>query len=243
MDKICDNSPKARKALEKYNKILDEKKKQGMNVLEVDLENMDPGVRLHGIWAKHPLTGKQVPVYVASYVLADYGNGIVMGVPFHDERDQAFALENDLDMICVVDEESQTMVNSTEDLNGVTVEKAAQKVVELLGENGKFTTEYRLRDWLVSRQRYWGCPIPIVNCEKCGPQVVPTRTLPIVLPEIDPSESNDLLKHGTPLENFVDFVNSKCPKCEGYAKQETDTLDTFIDSSWYFLRFLDSINC
>ena len=195
----------------------------------------------------HPFTGAKLPVYVASYVLADYGPGALMGVPMHDERDCAFALENNLTLIQVIDgeedeaEKGGTLVNSGEDFDGMSTVEGAKAIVKRLEEMGQgaWATEYRLRDWLVSRQRYWGCPIPVVfcNCEKNLGALGETR-LPLELPEIGDS----ILRGGRPLANIPSFSKGKCPECGATVQREIDTLDTFIDSSWYFLRFLDPAN-
>ena len=197
----------------------------------------------------HPFTGAKLPVYVASYVLADYGPGALMGVPMHDERDCAFALENNLTLIQVIDgeedeaEKGGTLVNSGEDFDGMSTVEGAKAIVKRLEEMGQgaWATEYRLRDWLVSRQRYWGCPIPVVfcNCEKNLGALGETR-LPLELPEI--GDTNAILRGGRPLANIPSFSQGKCPECGATVQREIDTLDTFIDSSWYFLRFLDPTN-
>lgn len=161
-----------------------------------------------GVFATHPITGDKIPVWVADYVLGGYGSGAVMGVPSEDERDEAFAAEHDI--------ESKASKNQDEGI-------------------GRKTTNYRLRDWLVSRQRYWGTPIPIIHCSDCGAVPVPESELPVVLPEI-----SDYKPRGTsPLAAATEWVNASCPNCQKPAKRETDTMDTFVDSSWYFLRYCD----
>ena len=209
--------------------------------VEVDLDDMEPGVKLYGVEVLHPLTGQKLPVYVASYVLADYGPGALMGVPLHDERDCAFALANCLPLIEVISEEDK-LVNSSDEFNGLDAKEAATAIMAKfkgLG-SGEWKTEYRLRDWLVSRQRYWGCPIPVRFCENCGP--IRETSLPLELPEIN-DDCMSTLKTGRPLDNISSF--KECPSCKGCGgsvTREIDTLDTFIDSSWYFLRYLDPKN-
>lgn len=205
-----------------------------------------------GRYAIHPLTGSLIPIYVANYVLVEYGTGAIMAVPAHDERDYDFAKKYDLEIIEVirpVDAEGdyqQTlftgkgiMVNSGP-FDGLTIEEGTQKIVERLAAegSGNATTNFRIRDWLVSRQRYWGCPIPMVNCSTCGIVPVPVEELPVVLPR-DVKFSG---KGESPLLTSDTFMNTTCPKCGGHAVRETDTMDTFVDSSWYFLRYTDPHN-
>ena len=194
------------------------------------------GVRLEGISAIHPITQEKIPVFIADYVLAGYGTGAVMAVPAHDERDGEFAENFDLPVVEVLSE-GDTLVNSCEH-NGLSLDEAKKVLTEK--SSGKMTNTYRLRDWGVSRQRYWGCPIPIIHCEECGPVAVPQKDLPVVLPDIEdylPSSEGR-----SPLSKATEWVNTVCPNCEKSAKRETDTLDTFVDSSWYFLRYTDPKN-
>ncbi|MZQ96873.1 MAG: leucine--tRNA ligase [Acidaminobacter sp.] len=205
-----------------------------------------------GRYAIHPLTGSLIPIYVANYVLVEYGTGAIMAVPAHDERDYDFAKKYGLEIIEVIrptdaeGEYQQTlftgkgvMVNSGP-FDGLTIEEGTQKIVErLVAEgSGNATTNFRIRDWLVSRQRYWGCPIPMVNCPDCGIVPVPVEELPVVLPR-DVKFSG---KGESPLLTSDTFMNTTCPKCGGHAVRETDTMDTFVDSSWYFLRYTDPHN-
>ena len=207
-----------------------------------------------GSYATHPITGKEVPIWIANYVLADYGTGAVMGVPAHDERDYAFAKKYDLPVNWVIQNTEQDLdfasldaaftedgilVNSG-DFSGKTSEEARQALGDYFTEQGtgRKTVNFRLRDWLISRQRYWGCPIPVVYCEKCGEQLVPEDQLPVKLPE-DVSFDGGAI---SPLATSENFLNTTCPCCGGPARREIDTMDTFIDSSWYFLRYTDARN-
>ena len=207
-----------------------------------------------GSYATHPITGKEVPIWIANYVLADYGTGAVMGVPAHDERDYAFAKKYNLPVNWVIQNTAQDLdfasldtaftedgilVNSG-DFSGKTSEEARQALGDYFTEQGtgRKTVNFRLRDWLISRQRYWGCPIPVVYCEKCGEQLVPEDQLPVKLPE-DVSFDGGAI---SPLATSENFLNTTCPCCGGPARREIDTMDTFIDSSWYFLRYTDARN-
>ena len=201
-----------------------------------------------GRYVVNPVNDEHIPVWVADYVLMDYGTGAIMAVPAHDERDFAFARAYDLPVRRVVAAEGVspdepveaaepgdgTMVNS-QLLDGMDVVGAKAAIAAWLTDRnlGEATVGYRLRDWLISRQRYWGCPIPIVHCPTCGPVAVPDDQLPIVLPQVD-----DYAPQGmSPIAAAEDFVATTCPTCGGPARRETDTMDTFVDSSWYFLRY------
>jgi len=202
-----------------------------------------------GTYAKHPLTGKDVPIWVANYVLMDYGTGAVMGVPAHDERDFAFAKKYDLPITIVIQPkngenytleqmenaytEDGILVNSDQ-FNELNNREAIHIIGKHLDENnkGKLTTTYRLRDWLISRQRYWGTPIPMVNCEECGTVPVPLEQLPVILPEDVTFDGKN-----NPLATSESFIHTTCPSCGKPAHRETDTMDTFIDSSWYYFRY------
>ena len=197
----------------------------------------------------NPVNGEQIPMFVADYVLMEYGTGALMAVPAHDQRDHDFARAFGLEIREVVagGEDVQAepyigdgpMVNSGR-FDGEDNREAYEAIVESLREReaGDSAINYRLRDWLLSRQRYWGCPIPIVYCEGCGMVAVPDDQLPVELPEVD-----DYAPKGrSPLAAAEDWVNTECPSCGGPARRETDTMDTFVDSSWYFLRYLDPHN-
>ncbi len=199
-----------------------------------------------GAYAVNPANSKKIPIWIADYVLMTYGTGAIMAVPGQDERDWEFAEKFDLPIIRTVQTTEGFDGNAftgdgvainSDFLNGLNVSDAKEKMITWLVENnlGKGTTTYRLRDWLISRQRYWGTPIPIIHCEKCGEVPVPISDLPVELPyDVD-------FKHdgGSPLANNLEFVNTKCPKCDAPAKREADTMDTFVDSSWYYLRYLN----
>ncbi len=199
-------------------------------------------------YAVNPVNGERIPIYAADYVLADYGTGAIMAVPAHDQRDWDFATAFGLPIVTVVqppaDWEGEAYagdgvaVNSGF-LDGLRKTEAVARAIEWLEEKGLGTgaVNYRLRDWLISRQRYWGTPFPIIHCPSCGEVPVPDDQLPVVLP---PTEGLDLTPKGTsPLAGATDWVNVPCPRCGGAAKRDTDTMDTFVDSSWYFLRYLD----
>lgn len=200
-----------------------------------------------GAFAINPVNGKKIPIWIADYVLMTYGTGAIMAVPGQDERDWEFAEKFNLPIIRTVQPpENFDGKAYTEDgpamnsdfLNGLYVEDAKKKIIDWLEEKkiGKKTINYRLRDWLISRQRYWGTPIPIVHCDKCGEVTVPEDQLPVVLPyDVDFKPEG-----GSPLAGNSEFVKTKCPQCGGDAERDVDTMDTFVDSSWYYLRFLNS---
>jgi leucyl-tRNA synthetase len=201
----------------------------------------------------NPVTGEEIPMWVADYVLMEYGTGAIMAVPGHDERDFAFAQAYDLPVRRVIEPPPDAsedagalpytgngaMVNSGE-FDGLPNREAYDRIVAWLDREGigNPSVNYRLRDWLLSRQRYWGCPIPIVYCEKCGMQPVPDDQLPVRLPDVQDYKP----KGRSPLAAAEDWVNTTCPNCHGPARRETDTMDTFVDSSWYFLRYCDARN-
>jgi leucyl-tRNA synthetase len=201
-----------------------------------------------GLTVVHPLTGEEIPLWIADYVLAGYGTGVVQGVPAHDARDFAFAKKFNLPMIDVIEEvqgssreknglfvEFGRLINS-KDYTGLGSEAAIKKLVSDHPKHFKVKTSYKLRDWLISRQRYWGAPIPMTFCETCGWQAVPEQQLPVVLPDIEDFTPTDEGK--SPLEKAdKSWLYTKCAKCGEEAKREVDTMDTFVDSSWYFLRY------
>ena len=218
-----------------------------------ELNKDKTGVRLDGIEVINPATGKVVPMFVSDYVLMGYGTGIVMGVPGHDQRDWDFAKAFGLPIVEVVEggditkeaftlkDDTGIMVNSGF-LNGMTVKEAIPAMKKYAVEQGwgHEKVNYKLRDWVFSRQRYWGEPIPLVNCPKCGWVPVPEEDLPLVLPQVDSYELTD--DGESPLSKMTDWVNTKCPKCGGPAKRETDTMPQWAGSSWYFLRYMDPHN-
>lgn len=207
-----------------------------------------------GRYAVNPITGKEIPIFISDYVLMGYGTGAIMAVPAHDQRDFDFAKKFNLDIVPVVEpndsdidvnnlsesfEAEGKMINSGE-FNGLNNREAIAKIIDYITEKGigKKTINYRLRDWLISRQRYWGTPIPMINCPKCGWVPEKEENLPILLPK----DVEFTGKGESPLATSKDFVNCKCPVCGGEAKRELDTMDTFLDSSWYFLRYCDPHN-
>ncbi|MCU7370813.1 leucine--tRNA ligase [Paucibacter sp. O1-1] len=222
---------------------------------EAELATQEKKGKPTGLFVTHPLTGAQVEVWIGNYVLMSYGDGAVMGVPAHDERDFEFANKYGLAIKQVVgvegesyddkvwaewygDKQRGVCINSGV-LDGLGHKAAVAKVAELLGAQGlgEKKTTWRLRDWGISRQRYWGTPIPIIHCQDCGAVPVPAKDLPVVLPEDCIPDGS-----GNPLNKRADFLNCACPKCGKPAQRETDTMDTFVDSSWYFMRYCDAKN-
>nr|MDP9495722.1 leucine--tRNA ligase [Actinomycetota bacterium] len=217
-----------------------------------EIERMAEGERsgvFTGAYAINPVNARQVPIYIADYVLMGYGTGAIMGVPGQDDRDWDFATRYGIEIIRTVqppgDWEGDAYVGDGETINsgfldGLDQTAAKQRIIEWLEEQGigEGTIQYRLRDWLISRQRYWGSPIPIIDCPSCGLVPVPEDQLPVLLPDVQ-----DYAPRGqSPLATAEEWVHTTCPACGGDARRETDTMDTFVDSSWYFLRFTDPHN-
>lgn len=224
-----------------------------VKVAEADMAKMEKLGMATGFSAEHPLTGKPVPIWIANFVLMEYGSGAVMAVPAHDYRDWEFAKKYGLDIVQVVEpragsdetcdietaayvSKSGTLINSGE-FDGMDFDTSFNAIAEALVSKqlGEKQVNYRLRDWGVSRQRYWGCPIPIINCDKCGAVAVPEQDLPVLLPtdvEFDGV--------GSPIKKMPEWYNTTCPECGGAAERETDTFDTFMESSWYYARFASS---
>jgi leucyl-tRNA synthetase len=221
-------------------------------VAEADLATMEKRGRPLGVDARHPLTGKAIPVWVANFVLMEYGTGAVMSVPAHDERDHAFALQYGLPIVQVIEPldgrawtiGEQAFVEhgrliASGDFTGMASAEACVAIAEALEARGlgRRRRNYRLRDWGISRQRYWGCPIPVIHCDSCGMVPVPESDLPVVLPEdVVPDGS------GSPLASLRSFQDTRCPKCGQSARRETDTFDTFFESSWYYARYCSPDN-
>ncbi len=220
------------------------------STMEADIATQEKKGMRTGLHVQHPFTGQMVEVWVANYVLMAYGEGAVMGVPGHDARDYEFALKNQLPIVQVVKSKTGAYENldppwqdafgdygitmNSGEFDGLEYQAAVDRIAAALEKKGlgKKRTQWRLRDWGISRQRYWGCPVPMIHCAKCGEVPVPDKDLPVVLPEgLVPDGS------GNPLNKTPSFLNVKCPKCGADARRETDTMDTFVDSSWYFLRF------
>ncbi len=227
--------------------FLDQVKKLTPAERTTTLKKEKRGVFL-GKYVIHPLTNKEIPIYAADFVLADFGTGIVQAVPAHDQRDFDFAKEHGLKIIITIQPKDKelnvltmdqafegygNLINSNE-FNGLSSEEALIKIADKLEKLkvGKKTSAYKLRDWLISRQRYWGTPIPIIYCDECGIVPLKEKDLPLKLPE-----KVDFTKQGNPLNHIKEWINVKCPKCKSNAKRETDTMGGFVDSSWYFLRF------
>jgi leucyl-tRNA synthetase len=216
------------------------------SVSEKDIADLEKEGVFTGSYALNPITNEKVPIYAGNFVVADYGSGMVMAVPAHDKRDYAFAKKYSILIREVVkgeDVSKEAYVDSGELINsgmfsGLNNEEAKDKISEFLEDKklGKKVVQFRLRDWGISRQRYWGTPIPIIHCEKCGVVPVPEEDLPVELPkEVKFGEGN-------PLETNEEWIKTPCPKCEALGRRETDTMDTFVNSSWYFLRYCDPHN-
>ena len=221
-----------------------------------ELNKGKTGVEVKGIKAINPVNGKEVPVFLGDFVLGDYGTGAVMAVPSHDQRDFEYAKEHNLEIIQVIDcgdisehaiEKTEYMghdykMMNSEEFDGMTVDEAREKISDMIEEKGfgRRVNNYKMRDWIFSRQRFWGEPIPMINCPKCGWVPMNEEDLPLLLPDVaeyEPTEDGE-----SPLANITDWVNCKCPKCGGDAKRETDTMPNWAGSSWYFLRFMDAHN-
>ena len=218
-----------------------------------ELSKEKTGVKLEGVRAINPVNGKEIPIFISDYVLVTYGTGAIMAVPAHDDRDWAFAKKFGCEIIEVVkggdvEKEAFTLKDDTgilvnsDFLNGLTVKEAIPTMIKWLEEKGigKEKVNYKLRDWVFSRQRYWGEPIPMVNCPKCGWVPLPESELPLVLPNVESYEPTDTGE--SPLSKMTDWVNCKCPKCGGDAQRETDTMPQWAGSSWYYLRYMDPHN-
>ena len=226
------------------------------NMDRTELNKGKSGVLVKGVKAINPINGKEVPIFLGDFVLGDYGTGAVMAVPSHDQRDFEYAQVHDIPMIQVIDGADVSehafekgdylgkgckLINS-EQFSGLTVEEAKEKITEYLEDKGiaRRVNNYKMRDWIFSRQRFWGEPIPMIYCEKCGWQPMKEEDLPLVLPDVAEYEPTDTGE--SPLAKITDWVNTTCPCCGGDAKRETDTMPQWAGSSWYFLRFMDSHN-
>lgn len=216
------------------------------SVSEKDLGDMEKEGVFTGSYAINPANNEKVPVYAGNFVVADYGSGMVMAVPAHDQRDFEFAKKYNIEIKQVIEgnitekrayTDSGKLVNSKQ-FDGMDNVRAKEEITKWLGENnkGKKVTNFKLRDWGISRQRYWGTPIPIIYCDKCGAVPVSEKDLPVELPK------DITFGKGNPLETSKEYANVKCPKCDRHARRETDTMDTFVNSSWYFLRYADPNN-
>ena len=220
------------------------------NFERAELNKEKTGIELKGIKAINPLTNKEIPIWISDYVLITYGTGAIMAVPGHDTRDHEFAKKFHLPIVQVIKDKNAkddeiitngTLINS-EFLNGLNVKEAKAKIIDYIEENklGHRQVNYKLRDWVFSRQRYWGEPIPMVHCDKCGWVPIPESELPLVLPDIkdyEPGENGE-----SPLAKHTEWVNTTCPNCGGQAKRETDTMPQWAGSSWYYLRYMDPHN-
>ncbi len=238
--------------VEKY--IEETKKKSSMD--RTELNKGKTGVEVKGIKAINPINHKEVPIFLGDFVLGDYGTGAVMAVPAHDQRDYEYAMEHNLELVEVIeggDISKQAfekhdylgkgckLINS-EEFTGLTVEDAKEKITDMLEEKGiaRRVNNYKMRDWIFSRQRFWGEPIPMIYCEHCGWVPMDEKDLPLLLPDVAEYEPTDTGE--SPLAKITDWVNTTCPKCGKPAKRETDTMPNWAGSSWYFLRFMDAKN-
>lgn len=235
---------------EEVKKYVEETRKK-TDLDRTDLNKDKTGVKIEGIIAINPVNDEEIPVYVADYVMMGYGTGAIMAVPAHDERDWEFAKKYGLKIIEVVrgdkDVQKEVFVGDGASinsgfLNGLLVNEAKEKMISWLEERGlgKRAINYKIKDWVFSRQRYWGEPIPLIHCEKCGTVGVPESELPLLLPEVEHYEPSGTGE--SPLANITDWVNTICPKCGGPAKRETNTMPQWAGSSWYYLRYIDPHN-
>ena len=239
---------------ERLNELVTEEQKEKVDkflkslgsVSEKEIESLEKEGVFTGSYAVNPANGESVPIYAGNFVVADYGAGMVMAVPAHDQRDFEFAKKYGIEIKQVISgnlTDTRAWINegkliNSDKFNGLNSEKAKEKITDWLIEKNvaRKTVNYKLRDWGISRQRYWGTPIPIINCERCGEVPIPESDLPVVLPK------KVTFGEGNPLETNEKWIKTKCPKCGGDARRETDTMDTFVNSSWYFLRYCDSNN-
>ncbi len=246
--------PRVENKEEVENYIAQTAKKSSLD--RTELNKGKTGVEVKGIKAIHPITKKEVPIFLGDFVLGDYGTGAVMAVPTHDQRDFEYAKAHNIEMIQVIDGRDTTekafekqdylgkgckLINS-EEFSGLTVEEAKEAITKKLVEEkiARKVNNYKMRDWIFSRQRFWGEPIPMVYCEHCGWQPMDEKDLPLLLPDVAEYEPTDTGE--SPLAKITDWVNTTCPKCGGQAKRETDTMPNWAGSSWYFLRFMDPHN-
>jgi leucyl-tRNA synthetase len=231
VDRLAEKSPNG-------DDIRDYARKAGARPAEERAAGTDKTGVFTGFFATNPVNDARIPVWVADYVLMDYGTGAIMAVPAHDERDREFAERFDLPIKVVIDDEGK-LVDSAQ-FSGLPHKEAAKAIVEWLGTRGRGrpAVSYRLRDWGWSRQRYWGCPIPVVYCDDCGIVAVPYDDLPVLLPEIEDYKPKGV----PPLAQAEDWVRVPCPRCGKEGRREVETMDTFVDSSWYFLRYCDPQN-
>ncbi|MFA4834390.1 MAG: leucine--tRNA ligase, partial [Patescibacteria group bacterium] len=227
-----------------------EQAKKKSDLERTELQKEKTGVELEGLMAINPVNNEEIPIFVADYVMMDYGTGAIMAVPGHDERDWEFAKKYDLPIIEVLkggDVEKQAFTSdglhvNSGFLDGLDKKESLEKIIKWLEKNkvGKKAVNYKLKDWVFSRQRYWGEPIPIIHCTKCGAVAVPEKDLPVKLPEVKHYEPTGTGE--SPLANIKDWVNTKCPKCGGPGKRETNTMPQWAGSSWYWLRYIDPKN-
>ena len=243
---------KNKKEVEKY--IEETKKKSAMD--RTELNKGKTGVEVKGIKAINPINNEEVPIFLGDFVLGDYGTGAVMAVPAHDQRDYEYAVAHKIPMVEVIEggnikekafEKHDYLGNNCKLINsgefsGLIVEDAKEKITQMLEEKGiaRRVNNYKMRDWIFSRQRFWGEPIPMIHCDKCGWVPVPEEELPLLLPDVAEYEPTD--NGESPLAKITDWVNTTCPKCGAPAKRETDTMPNWAGSSWYFLRFMDARN-
>ncbi|MGZ8740993.1 MAG: leucine--tRNA ligase, partial [Gaiellaceae bacterium] len=231
VDRLAEKSPNG-------DEIRDYARKAGARPAEERAAGTDKTGVFTGFFATNPVNDARIPVWIADYVLMDYGTGAIMAVPAHDERDREFAEQFDLPIKVVIDDEGK-LVDSAQ-FSGLPHEEAAKAIVEWLATRGRGrpAVSYRLRDWGWSRQRYWGCPIPVVYCDECGIVAVPEDELPVLLPEVEDYKPKGV----PPLAQAEDWVRVPCPRCGKEGRREVETMDTFVDSSWYFLRYCDPHN-